>query len=344
MLVLAGGAAAATLLTALFPEELPAGLTALVVAALALDVAATLAFQVGLGLVRTRLWSYRFACQNSLLIVAALLGHQAAGAAGAVAAIAVASGGALLWGVAAVGHQLYKAPARASVPAGAMRFGGLQALGSLFVQITHRGGIVAVAVLAGSTVETGFAGLALGVALAATYAVWQVFGVLLPVLMERWSGEEERTEAEAALRRVAGWSLAVGFAAAVLGVLALDEVVPSLFGHEFAGAEPALALALASLPLAPLTGLATQSSAVRLRSGARVITTAAGALAFLLAAAVAVPALQAAGASAALVCAAAATALASHVALPGSIGGRLLLAGLGGSGAVAAVAVLTTSL
>jgi O-antigen/teichoic acid export membrane protein len=341
---LAAVVAAAALLAALVPADLSAGLTALVVAALALDVAATLAFQVALGFARTRVWSYRFAFQNSLLIVAVVLGHEAAGIDGAVAGIAVGSGGVLLLGIAAVGRRLYEAPATASVPAGAMRFGAMQGLGNLFVQLTHRGGIVAVAVLAGSRVETGFAALALGVVLAITYAVWQVFGVLLPILTERWSGDEERSKAESALRRVARWSLAMTFITAVLGVLLVDDVVPRIFGSGFAGAEPALALALASLPLTPMTGLATQAFALHLRSGARAITTAAGATVFLLTAAVAVPAWHAAGASAALVAAAAVTAVASRAALPGSVGGGLLAASLGGSAAVTALALLTTSL
>ena len=71
------------------------------------------------------------------------------------------------------------------VPPGAIRFGALNATGAAFVQCAHRGGVVAVAVLVGSAVETGYAALAIGIALGATYAVLQTFTVTLPHLAGR---------------------------------------------------------------------------------------------------------------------------------------------------------------
>ncbi|MGE3286265.1 MAG: hypothetical protein AB7J32_09205 [Pseudonocardia sp.] len=174
-LVLVGAAASAA-------GWLPPVQTALVLAALGCNVVATLALQADLGLGRALTWSFRYPLQNLVLVAGVLLLHGHFGATGAVVAILVAGAVAAVLAV-AVAAPLWGATA--PIPDGALRFGVLQAAGGVLAQATQRGGVLAVAVLAGSAVETGYAGLAVGIALAATYAVVQVFTVTLPVLAGR---------------------------------------------------------------------------------------------------------------------------------------------------------------
>src|SRR5947209_4113810 len=97
--------------------------------ALALDVAATLVYQIALALGRPLLWSFRFPLQNTVLVVAAIALHAVAGVNGALAAVAIASGTALAAGLPALGRQLRPIWPLSSVPPGALRFGILQGLG-----------------------------------------------------------------------------------------------------------------------------------------------------------------------------------------------------------------------
>jgi O-antigen/teichoic acid export membrane protein len=337
--VLAIAVAAAVLALAL-PERFPAGPTALVTLAVALDVAATLAFQIALGMGRIAVWSHRFGVQNAVLVAAALSGYALAGIEGALAGIALASAVALLWGAAAVARPLLAASPGGVVPAGALRFGVLHAVANGLMMLTQRGGIVAVAILSGSSVETGYAALALGLVLAALYVVAQIFTVQLPALAERAGEPGGRASAEAALRRLAGRSVAITIPIALLGVIAIEVLVPFVLGERFRGAEPAIGLALAALPIAPLTSLAAQSAALRLRPGARIATTAAGAAAFVICVAIAVPPFGAAGAAAALLASTATIGLATLAAFPGLLSRALAAAALAGSLTVVAAGIL----
>jgi O-antigen/teichoic acid export membrane protein len=164
------------------PAHFPAAETALVVAALAINVATSVALQVTLGLGRAGPWSARFPLQNAVLVVAVLVLHGAYGSTGAVVALVVAAVAAAVLAAVAVAPIVRAEVPPVPVPDGAMRFGALHATGAALVQFAHRGGVVAVALLAGSTVETGYAALAIGIALGATYAVLQTFTVALPHL------------------------------------------------------------------------------------------------------------------------------------------------------------------
>src|SRR3954451_7930512 len=113
----------AVVLTLTMPGSFPAVLTALVTVALALDVIATLAFQIALGMGRTAMWSNRFGAQNLALVVTAVAGYALAGVNGAVGGILVASATTVVWGWAAVWPLLTAAPKDAEIPSGAMRFG-----------------------------------------------------------------------------------------------------------------------------------------------------------------------------------------------------------------------------
>jgi O-antigen/teichoic acid export membrane protein len=330
----------AAVLVSVAPGDFPPAVTFLVVAALGLDAAATLAFQVALGLGATRLWSFRWGFQNALLVLAAVLGHAVAGVEGAVAGIVVASCGALAVGAAAVARPLHEAPPGVAVPTGALRFGALQGLGNVFLQLMQRGSIVAVAVLSSSSVQAGFAALAIGGALAATYVVWQLFSIQLPFLVEQIR-DGDSSSAEAAAQRLALPVLGAATAVAALGVLALDPAIPLVLGERFREAEGAVAVALALIPLAPAMALASQAAALRLRPGMRAVTAGVGAVAFLATAAVAVPAWEAAGASAALLAGIAATIVASTVAFRSALPHTLVSASFGGAGLVLVLAALT---
>lgn len=314
------------------PARFPPGETALVVTALVLDVVATLLLQAALGLGMTWAWNLRWALQNSVLVAGTVLIVVVAGKDAAVAGVTVASASALVLAVAAVAGPLGRAPSGAAIPRGALRFGLLQGLSGLFILVTHRGGVVAVALLGGVAAETGFAGLAIGVALAATYTVWQAFVSQLPGLAGLVATDPARAERRA--RHLAWGSLLVLFPAALGATLPLGWLVPRVFGDEFDGAERSIAVALAIVPLAPLTALASQLISLRLRPRLRVASSAVGAAAFALTALVAVPVWDAAGGALALLVGTAAGSLVTVVALGRALDRRFVAASLAGAAAV----------
>lgn len=291
-------AVVAGVLVAVAPERFDALITALVVVALALDVGATLAFQIVLGFGRAGVWSARFPVQNVLLLGAVLLLYAVAGRPGAVAGIAVASASALAFAASVVAGPLRRAAPGAPLPPGALRFGLLGGASVALVLLQQRGGVVAVALLGGTTSQAGYAALALGVAIAGTAVVWQLFAVQLPGLISH--GSADLGEAERAARRLAWQSLAVLLPGALVAAALLTPGIRLVLGERFAGAHDAFAAALAVLPLAPLTGLMTQTSALRLRPELRLWATAAGAIVFLITVAIGVPLLDAAAAPVAL--------------------------------------------
>jgi O-antigen/teichoic acid export membrane protein len=319
--------------------RVPAPASAWVLLALALNVAATLALQADLGLGRAAAWSARYPVQNAVLISAVVVLHAAAGVSGAVAGVAVAGGAGLALALAVTASLWRTAPhAPLQLPAGAARFGLVAAVTGALTQLVQRGGVVA-AVLLGTVEETGHAAVAIGVALAATYAVAQVFVVTLPALTARQTaGTSGR--AEPALRRLSGLLLAVVLPAMALAVLAVDVVVPRVLGPAYTDAVAAFPLALAAVVLAPLTALLLQAAALRLRPEATLAAAAAGAAVFVAVALLAVPAWGATGATAAALAGTAATAVAGLVAVPGAAGWRLATSSLAGTAVVAAWGVL----
>lgn len=171
-------------LAAVDPGRYPPLLTALALLALVLNAAATLALQVGLGLGRSGLWSIRYPLQNAILVVAVLVLYPLAGVTGAVVAIVLSACGAALLGVAAVRGLTGMPTPSIALPDEALRFARFHGTSWALVQFVQRGGVLAVALLAGSDAQTGFAALAIGVAMPATYAVLQLFTVSLPQLSE----------------------------------------------------------------------------------------------------------------------------------------------------------------
>lgn len=339
-LQLAAIAVAALVAVVADADRFPALETVLVVAALVASVAAGLALQVPLGLGRTVPWAMRYPLQNAVLVAAVLVLHPLAGTTGGVVAVLVSALAAATYAAVAAGPVLRAAGERVPVPAGAIRFGALQATGAALVQAVHRGGVVAVAVLGGTSAETGYAALATGIALGVVYAVLQAFVVSLPHLADAGRAADA-ADAEVVLRRLAGTLVAVLLPACALGAVLLDAAVPAVFGDGYADAVPAFGPALALVVLAPLHALVVQVAAVRMRPEVALANGVAAVVTFLAVALAAVPPWGAAGAVSAAVLATAAGAIVSMHLLPRAVGGRLAAASFGGAVAVLALAALT---
>lgn len=338
-LQLAAIAGAAALLVAVDPETFSASDTAIVVFALALNVAATLALQIGLGLGRTGAWSFRYPLQNAVLVGAVLALHSSSGRDGAVLAIAVAAIAGAAFGAGIVVPLVRPTTPRVAVPVGAIRFGVHQATGAALTQFSQRGSVLAVAVLATSATETGYAALATGIALGVTYAVLQTFTVALTHLAD--GDRDGVAQSEATLRRLAGWLLATIVPAAIVGVLVLDDVVPVLFGDDYVGAVDAFGPALALVVLAPLYSLGVQTAALRLRPEVASASGAAAACAFVVVALLAVPAWDAAGGTVASLAGGAAGVTVAARLLPGAFGPRIIGASVAGVVAVLGLSLVT---
>ena len=158
---------------------------ALVFCALALNVGTSLALQVALGLGSTGPWTVRYPLQNTVLIVAVLVLYPLAGHRGRRGRDPRCRrrSGAAFAAVVVLPRVRGSHPAWRFRPA-PIRFGFLQAGAAALVQFAQRGGVLAVALLAGSATQTGYAALAIGIALGATYAVLQAFTVALPHLAD----------------------------------------------------------------------------------------------------------------------------------------------------------------
>lgn len=323
-------AVVAVALSAVDPASFPPSVTLVVVAALAANVGAQLCLQVGLGLGRTGPWSFRYPLHNAVLIVAVLTLDSAAGSTGAVAGILVAAVTTLAFGWWVVAPLRREGATDVAVPAGAIRFGVLQASGAALTQFAQRGAVLAAAMLAGSTIETGYAALAVGIALGATYAVLQTFTVMLPHLAA--DGATDETP----LRRLAAVLLVVIVPAAVAAVAGLDIAVPAIFGSDFTAAAHVFVPAAAVVVLAPLNALVVQVTALRFRPEVALWSGLAAAGGFAGTALVATPTWGAAGAVTATLVAMAASAAVATAALPGAASRTMLLGSGGGVVAVLA--------
>jgi O-antigen/teichoic acid export membrane protein len=327
--VLAGIAA---LVVVAFGVGVPWPETIAVSAGLILNVGATIALLVVLGLGRAAAWSARYPIQNAALIALVLALHPLAGSAGTLFAITLAALLAVVFATVVSAPVLVAdVSAAPPLPDGAIRFGRLQAAGAVLTQVTHRAGVVVVALLAGSQVETGYAALAVGIAVGLTYAIIQIFTVSLPAVLAAETADPER-----ALTRIAEGVLAVVVPICLIAALLLDRLVPTVFGPDYAGASSAFGPALALVVLAPLTALAANVASVRLRPEVATLSGAVSLVVFAGVAVVAVGRWGATGAvSATLVGVAAATTVSVAMVRRG-ISGRVVL--LSFSSAVAALA------
>lgn len=316
----------AAALVVLRPAAFPADTVALTMVALAVNVVATLALQVGLGLGRTGPWNARYPVQNAVLVAAVVVLHPLAGPAGATWAVVVAALAGLATGAIAVRGVVGAGPAAAvTVPDGALRFGRQQGVSWALLQGSLRGGVLVVALLVGAGVQTGYAALAIGVAAAAVHAILQLFVVSLPGL-----ATERVQHAEAVLRRLATRLLVVLVPAGAAAAAVLEHAVPIVFGGAYADAAPVFLPMVALVVLAPALALLLQDAALRTRGGATLAGAAAGAVVLVAASAVLVPTHAALGAGIAMLLGVAATVLVAGRLLPGALGWPVGLAtGLG---------------
>jgi O-antigen/teichoic acid export membrane protein len=338
--MVAGAIAVIAVLAIIVPGRLSPTAALLVSVALALDVAATLAYQVALALGRPLTWSFRFPLQNTVLVVAAVALHSAVGVNGALAAVAIASGVALAAGLAAVRRELRPSPPLPGLPPGALRFGILQGVAGFFVQIALRGSVPLVLLLTADTAEAGFTGLATSLALAATFVVWQVFTVELPRLSAR--AQDDPAGVEAAAARLARIATLVTVPVALGAVFLADPLLTHVLGERFTAVRNPLVPALATLPFAGVTALATQVVALRVRPEIRIRTTGVGLLVFLTTAIVAIPYWGATGGTAAFLAGTVATVLASACELPEVLSRSLLAWSCAGAAAIVLAGVLLT--
>lgn len=337
-LQLAAVVAAATVASLVAPEQLPVMDTAIVVVALVLGVAASVALQVPLGLGRTAPWAVRYPIQNTVLIIAVLVLHRSTVVDGGRVAILLATvvtagfAAAVLWPIVSV------RAAPVPIPEGALRFGALHAAGAALLQVVHRGGVVLVAVVAGASTEAGHTALATGVGLGVTYAVLQAFTVSLPHL----TGPEAATgDAERGLRRLATALLAVLLPTALALAVGLDRLVPTVFGDDYDEAVAAFGPVLAIVVLAPLGSLLVQAAAIRLRPEVALANGLTAAAAFVAVGVAAVPGWGAVGGTSAALAGIATGLVVSLRLLPGASSWRLTTGSLVGAVAVLAVAGLS---
>jgi hypothetical protein len=319
------------------PESVPLGLALLALAAVALESAGTVLTQVGLGLGHSTLWSFRYPLQNSALIVLVLLLPHRTG--WALTAVAAASAAGLILSLVQVAPALAAAPRGAEVPAGWRHFGVQTAIAGGLLQTYCRAPVAAVALLGASSAQTGYAGLALGLALGGVYTVMQTATVQLP-LLARGTPAPARAGAEATARRQAWSMLALATVGSVLGAVVLRRALPSIIGSGFTGVLPAIGPALACVPLTVPVALLGQVAALRLRPRERIWSNAAGLAAFVAAALLLIPAHEAVGGLAAFAAALAVTGAAGVALLPGGVGAPLLLAALGSGALTWGVAAL----
>jgi O-antigen/teichoic acid export membrane protein len=335
---LAAVVAAAAAIVVLDPARLSAFAAASVLLAIVLDAPATITFQIALAFGRVDAWSFRYPLQNLVLVIAALTLHELLGVNGALFAITLASAVALAAGLALVMRPL-RAQARAGrthVPREVSRFAFLQGWSNVLLQLQHRGGVVVVALLAGSRTQTAYAGLATALGAAATYAVWQLFTVTMPRFA--LTAATDAAAVDASLRRLTKVALLLTAPAAVASVPLLRPLLPAVLGPNFAGARNAFVPVLAAIPPAAITGVVASASSVYLRPGARLLTMLAGATAFLVVAGASVPAHGATGATTAVLAASVASALAGAALFPQVVAKRLVVFAFAASALVILVA------
>jgi hypothetical protein len=292
LLVLAAG----VLVLLVTTPSVPAGFAVLALVVLAIELAAALVHWAALGLGQTLPWNLRFPVQHAVLLVGCVVIDDAKTAV-AVLGIAVAVSATL-----AVPAILSLRGARpAAIPAGALKFGRLSAATALLVNVPQRAGVLAVTLLAdvGAGRQAGFAGVAYGIALAGIYAASELFTVQLASNSAAFRGAPEAATA----RVVTGaWVLLGVFSiGAALASFTVALLLVPLVGAAFTGAMHPTQIALAALPLAVVSGAATQVSALRLQPALRLRSATVGFVTYVAVAALAVPGLGALGSSWALV-------------------------------------------
>lgn len=312
--------------SAAYPSRLPPRLTLVVVIGLVLDAAATLVFQIALGLDQQVAFVARYPLQNLTLLVATPLLYALAGPTGALAAIAVSAAVALVFGLVVLrGHWT---GAVAPVPAAATRFALLQAANGFMVQVLLRGSVIAAALLA-SRSEAGYAALAVAIAIAITNGVWQVFSLALPSLAEV-ARDDEGAAADMLVHLATRLSTLV-LPGSVAAAMMAGPALALLAGSRYSGAHGALVTTMATVPLALLNGIVSTAATVRLRPDTRLWSTGIGAACLVVAAPVLAPRFGAEGAGGSLLVGTFASAMVGWALFPDELPRRLGLWALGTS-------------
>jgi O-antigen/teichoic acid export membrane protein len=317
------------------PGDLPTGAAWLIFGAVALDVVATLLLQAALPLGGVVAWSVRYPLQNIVLTIVAILLYDRLGIVGAVAALPVASGAAVALGAITAWPRLRGATTAARLPDGMRRFAIVQGTSGLMQLVLLRGSVIAVGLAGSSNAEVGFAGVAVGITTALTYAVWQPYSVELPRLVTL-----SPEEANAWLERTTRLMLVILVPTLLVGLVVAQGVLPHVLGSSFAGAIVPVGVALAAVPLVPATVALNQAAALKLRPELRLVASASGAVVFVLAATVMVPRWDAVGASGAFVAGAAVVAVVGAVACSEVIRARETAAALAASVALVVLALV----
>lgn len=306
-------AGVAVVAVALVSTSVPLAPALVLVAALALDVGATVLLQIALALRRVTAWSFRYPLQTLTLVAAVVVLGPAAGEAGILLAVLLSTLVAFVVGIVSV-RQVGPVPRwERPLPAGVTRFSLLQGLGSGAMILGQRAGVLAVALVVGSEAQTGFAGLAIGISLALGVAGIQPFVAELPRLSELYVSRPEKAELD--VRRLGWLALAALAATSIVAAALAGPLLRLAAGESFAGAQEALEVALTAVPFAAVTGVVIAVAALRLRPDARLVSMVAGLVVALALCAALVPGFEAVGAAAALAGGVAATAVAASLVL-----------------------------
>ena len=274
-------------------------LVALVVCAAAwCGVGSSIASELGLAVGRPRVWNARFPLENGLVVVAAPAGHAVSGAHGAIAGLALACAATFAVLFRQVAAELRGAPVGAQLPQGAAAYARLQTVTVILGTLVARGGALAMPLAGASTIQTGFAAIATGIGAAGASTIMSLQLVQLPRLVQRAMAAPEDAEHEGAARTARAALLAM--AVAVPAALLAGPAIRLALGSEFSGARNAVVLALPSVPLGAMAGLASVTASLRLRPGALTSSWAIGGVAFAAVAAATIPALDAEGAALAM--------------------------------------------
>jgi O-antigen/teichoic acid export membrane protein len=261
------------------------------------SVGSSIVSELGLALGRPRVWNARFPLENGLVVVAAVAGHAVAEAHGAIVGLVLACGATFALLLAEVAGELRAAPAGSALPAEAVGYARLQTVTVILGTLVKRGGPLMMPLAGASSAQTGFAAIATGLGTAGTTTMMSLLIVQLPGLVAR---RLRAPEAEAEAARTARAALAVGLAAAIPAALVAGPAIDLVLGSDFAGAETAVVLALPSVPLGVVLGLASLVAGLRLRPGVLTAAWAIGGAAFAGFAAATIPSLDAEGASVAM--------------------------------------------
>jgi O-antigen/teichoic acid export membrane protein len=230
-----------------------AGWALLIAVGVFLHILAWVPYQFALGLNRVGTWMAEQAWRQWALLLLLLLLLPRLGLTGALGAVVIMELlflGLGLWWVRSYWYWSeigldwgYLAPY--------LRFGFGFFLANLAAVALFRSGPLLVEILTGSSVQTGFFNLALGLFLLAYVTLGQFAQSLIPELSRSLS-QQKYGRLRGWLRTFAGWGWWLGFLGTVLVWLTADWGVPQLFGPEYAPASAAFKWISLGLPVTAL--------------------------------------------------------------------------------------------